>query len=193
MWRKLNAEELMPLSCGVGEDSWVSWTARRSIQSILKEIRPGCSLEGTMLKLKLQYFGHLMQRVDSLQKTLCWEGLGAGGEGNDRGWDGWIASLTRWTWVSVNSGSWWWTGRPSVLRFMGSQRVGHDWATELNWTELMHYIYNFSIIYIMQRLRRKSLGFSSMAFIILRCILCPLSIKRSKILFLLPIGLPRWH
>ena len=66
----------------------------------------------------------------------CWEGLGVGGEGDDRGWDGWMASLTRWTWVWVNSGSWWWTGRPGMLQFMGSQRVGHDWATELNWTEL---------------------------------------------------------
>ena len=64
------------------------------------------------------------------------EGLGAGGEGDDRGWDGWMASLTRWTWVWVNSRSWWWTGRPGVLRFMGLQRVGHDWATELNWTEI---------------------------------------------------------
>ena len=61
-----------------------------------------------------------------------WEGLGAGGEGDDRGWDGWMASLTRWMWVWVNSGSWWWTGRPGVLRFIGSQRVGHNWATELN-------------------------------------------------------------
>ena len=65
----------------------------------------------------------------------CWEGLGAGGEGDDRGWDGWMASPTQWTWVWVNSRSWWWTGRTGVLRFMGSQRVGHDWATELNWTE----------------------------------------------------------
>jgi len=65
----------------------------------------------------------------------CWEGLGAGGEGDNRRWDGWMASLTRWTWVWVNSGSWWWTGRAGVLQFMGSQRVGHDWATELNWTE----------------------------------------------------------
>ena len=66
-------------------------------------------------------------------KDWCWEGLGAGGEGDDRGWDGWMASLTRWTWVWVNSGSWWWTGRPGMLQFMGSHRVGHDWATELNW------------------------------------------------------------
>ena len=70
-----------------------------------------------------------------IRKDWCWEGLGAGGEGDDRGWDGWMASLTRWEWVWVNSVSWWWTGRPGVLWFMGSQRVGHDWATELNWTE----------------------------------------------------------
>ena len=75
-----------------------------------------------------------MQRVDSLEKTLIWKGLGAGGEGDDRGWDGWMASPTRWTWVWVNSRSWWWTGRPGVLWFMGSQRVRRDWATELNWT-----------------------------------------------------------
>ena len=68
------------------------------------------------------------------KRLWCWEGLEAGGEGDDRGWDGWMASLTQWTWVWMNSGSWWWTG-PGVLRFMGSQRVGHDWATELNWTE----------------------------------------------------------
>ena len=69
------------------------------------------------------------------KRLWCWEGLGAGGEGDDRGWDGWMASPTRWTRVWVSSGSWWWTGRPGVLWFMGSQRVGHDWATELNWTE----------------------------------------------------------
>ena len=113
----------------------VPWTARRSNQSILK-ISPGCLLEGLMLKLKLQYFGHLMQRADSLEKTLMLGGLGVGGEEDDRGWDCWMASPTRWTWVWVNSGSWWRTGRPGVLRFMESQRVGHDWATGLNWTEL---------------------------------------------------------
>ena len=104
----------------------VPWTTRRSNQSILKEISPGISLEGMMLKLKVQCFGHLMRRVDSFEKTLMLGGIGVGGEGDDRGWDGWMASLTRWTWVWVNSGIWWWTGRPGVLRFMGSQRVGHD-------------------------------------------------------------------
>ena len=111
----------------------VPWTARRSNQSILKEISPGCSLGGLMLKLKLQYFGHLIWSVDSLEKTLMLRGLGAGKEGDDRGWDGWMASLTRWTGVWMNSGSWWWTGRPGMLWFMGSQRVGHDWVTGLNW------------------------------------------------------------
>ena len=66
------------------------------------------------------------------KRPWCWEGLGAGIEGDDRGWDGWMASLTRWTRVWVNSGRWWWTGRPGILQFMGSQRVWHDWATELN-------------------------------------------------------------
>ena len=111
----------------------VLWTVRRSNQSILKEISPGCSLEGLMLKLKLQYFGLLMRRVDSLENTLVLGGLGAVGERDDRGWDSWMASLTRWTWVWVNSGSSWWTGRPSVLQFMGLQRVRYNWATELNW------------------------------------------------------------
>ena len=114
----------------------VPWTARRSKQSILKEISPGCSLEGLMLKLKLQYLTTSCEELTHWKGPWCWEGLGAGGERDDRGWDGWMALLTRWTWVWVNSGSWWRTGRPGVLRFMRSQRVGHDWATELNWTEL---------------------------------------------------------
>ena len=126
----------------------VPWTTRRSNQSVLKEINPGCSLEGMMLKLKLQDFGHLMRRVDSLEKTLMLGGIGAGGEGDDREWDGWMASLTRWTWVWVNSGSWWWTGRPGALRFMGSQRVGHDWATELNWTDACHHTKIWHYYYI---------------------------------------------
>ena len=92
----------------------VPWTARRSNQSLLKEISPKCSLEVLMLKLKLQYFGHLMRRADWFEKTLMLKRLKAGGEGDDRGWDGWMASQTRWTCVWVNSGSWWWTGRPAA-------------------------------------------------------------------------------
>ena len=110
----------------------VLWTVRRSNQFILKDISPGCSLEVLMLKLKLQYFVHLMRRTDSLKRPWCWERLKAW-EGDNRGWDGWMASPTQWTWVWLNSGSWCWTGRPGVLWFMGSQRVGHDWATELKW------------------------------------------------------------
>ena len=111
----------------------VPWTARRSNQSILKDISPDYSLERLMLKLKLQYFDHLMRRIDSLEKTWCWLGLKAGREGDNRGWDGWMASLTQWTWVWVNSGSWWWTGRPGMLQSIGSQRIGHTWVAELNW------------------------------------------------------------
>ena len=112
----------------------VPWTARRSNQSILKDISPGRSLEGLMLKLKLQYFGHLMWRADSLEKILMLAKIEAGGEGDKRGWDGWMASPTQWTWVWVDFRSWWRTGRPGMLQFMGSQRVGHDWVTELNCT-----------------------------------------------------------
>ena len=116
----------------------VPWTARRSNQSILKEISPGCSLEGLILKLKLQYVGHLMQRADSFEKALM---LGKIEGRRKRGWQRrkyWMASPTRWTWVWVNSGSWWWTEGPSVLWFKGSQRVGQDWLNELNWTDVYH-------------------------------------------------------
>ena len=109
----------------------VPWTARRSNQSILKEISHEYSLEGLMLKLKLQYFGHPMQRADSFEKTLMMGKI----ESRRRRGRQRMASLTQWTWVWVSSGSWWWTGRPGMLQSMGSQRVRHDWATELNWTE----------------------------------------------------------
>ena len=104
-------------------------------QSILKEISPGHSLEGLMLKLKLQYFCPWCEDLTHLKRPRCNQKLRAEGEG--RGWDGWMASLTQWTWVWVNSRSWWWTGRPGVLQFMKLQRVGHDWETELNWFLLL--------------------------------------------------------
>ena len=112
----------------------VPWTARRYNQPILKEISPGCSLEGLMLKLQFQDVGHLMQRADSFEKTLMLGKIEGRRRREHRRWDGWMASLTQWTWVWVNSGSWWWTRRPGVLQFVGSQRVGHNWATELNWS-----------------------------------------------------------
>ena len=100
----------------------VPWTARRSNQSILREISPGYSLEGLMPKLKLQYFGHLMRRVDSLEKTLMLGGIGGRRRGRQRMI--WLDGITDSMDGSLNSGSW--TGRPGVLRFMGSQRVGQD-------------------------------------------------------------------
>ena len=105
----------------------VPWTARRSNQSVLK-ISPGYSLEGLMLKLKLQYFGHHIRRADSVEKTLMLRGIGMR----------WLDGITDLMHMSLSKlQDWWWTGRPSVVRFMGSQRVGHDWATEMNWTEIL--------------------------------------------------------
>ena len=98
-------------------------TERWSIPSILKEISPKYSLEGLMLKLKHQNFGHLMQRTDSFEMTLILERLKVGGEGANRGWNDWMASPTQWTWVWLNSGSWWWTGRPGVLQSLGLQKT----------------------------------------------------------------------
>ena len=109
----------------------VPWTARRSNQSILKEISPECSWEGLKLKVKLQYFSHLMWRTDSLEKTLMLEKI----EGRRRrGWQStrWLmASTMRWIWVWASSRSWWWTGKPGMQQSVRSQIVGHDWVTEL--------------------------------------------------------------
>ena len=121
----------------------VPWFARRSNQSILKEISPEYSLEGLMLKLKLQYFGHMMRRTDSLEKTPMLKRLKAQGEWDNNGWDGCMATPTRWICVLATSGSWWSTGKPGVLQFMGLQRVRHDWVTELNFIEHFH-MYNFT-------------------------------------------------
>ena len=113
----------------------VPWTARRLNQLILKEISLEYSFEGQTLKLTLQYFGNLVWRTNSLEKTLMLGKIDDRGEGDDRGWDGWMSSPTQWTWVWASSGSWWWTGRPGVLQSMGSQRAGHNWVVKLNWTE----------------------------------------------------------
>ena len=111
----------------------VPGTARRSNQSILKEIWVFFGRNDAKAETPVLWPPHAKSWL--IGKDWCWERLRAGGEGEDRGWDGWMASRTRWTWVWVNSGRWWWTGRPGVLWFMGLQRVRHNWATELNWTD----------------------------------------------------------
>ena len=126
----------MLLNYGVGEDSWeslglqgdpISLSSRRSVLSV--HWKDWCwSWNSNTLATSCKELTHW-------KRPWCWESLKAGGEGDNRGCDGWMASLTQWTWVWVNSGSWWWTGRPSVLRFMELQRFGHDWVTELNWTD----------------------------------------------------------
>ena len=111
----------------------VPWAARRSNQSILKEISPEYSLEGLMLKLNSNILPTWYKELTPLKRPWCWERLRAGEEADDRGWEGWMSSSTQWTWVWVDSGCWWWTGRPGVVRFMESQRVGHNCVTEPNW------------------------------------------------------------
>ena len=103
----------------------VPWTARRLVLGVLW--KDWCwSWNSNTLATSCEDLTHW-------KRLWCWEGLGTGGKGDNIGWEGWMASPTRWMWVWVNSGNWWWTGRPGVLRFMGSRRVGHDWVTELNW------------------------------------------------------------
>ena len=129
----------------------VPWTARRSNQSILKEIILECSLEGLILKHKLQYLGTWWE-VTHWKRPWYWERWKAG-EGDDRGWDGWMAPPIRWTWVWVISGNWWWTGRPGVLQSMRSQRVGHGTVIELNWTDSLN-------LRTVTQFHRKMLAFS---------------------------------
>ena len=114
----------------------VPWTAKKSNQSILKVIRLEYSLEGLMQSWNSSTLATWCKELSHWKRPWCWERLKARGEGDESGRDGWVASPSQWTWVWVNSGSWWWTGRPGMLQSMGSQRVGHDWATELNWTSL---------------------------------------------------------
>ena len=125
---------------GCAPKNWCFWTLvlEKTLESPLdcKEIRPvhpkGNQSWIFMLKLKLQYFGHLMRRTDSLEKILMLGKIEGRKRGDDRGWSGWMASPTQWTWVWVSSWSYWWTGKSGVLQSMGSQRVRQDWVTELN-------------------------------------------------------------
>ena len=128
--------------------NWCFWTAvlEKTLESLwdCKEIQPvhpkgnqcWIFIGRTDAEAETPILGHLMQRIHSLEKTWCWEWLKEGGEVDDREWDGWMASPTQWTWVWVSCGSWWWTGKPGVVQSTGSQKVGYDWATELNWTKL---------------------------------------------------------
>ena len=114
----------------------VPWTARRSNQSILKEISPECSLKGLIWSWNSNTLATWCEELIHLKRPWCWERLRAGEEGDNRGWDGSMASPTQWTWVWVDSRSWWWTGRPGMLQSMGLQRVRYNWATELKWNIL---------------------------------------------------------
>ena len=132
LWRKLSAEELMLLNCGVGEDSWESLgqqgdqTSQSSRKSVLNiHWKNWCwSWNSNTLAAWCKELIHW-------KRPWCLERSKAGGEGDDRGWDGWMASPTQWTWVWASSGSWWWTRRPAMLQSMGLQRTGHNWSTEL--------------------------------------------------------------
>ena len=145
LWRRLSTEELMLLNCGVGEDYWESLGLQGDPTSLVW-MKPvlGFLWGEWCWSWKASSLATSCEELTHWKRLWCWEGLGAGGEVDDRGWDGWMASLTRWRWVWVNFGSWWWTGRPGVLlRFMGSRRVGHNWATELNWTEVTSMVLYF--------------------------------------------------
>ena len=136
----------MLLNCGVGEDSWESlgqqgdptspFWRRSALGFLWKEWC--CGWNSSTLATSCKELTHW-------KRLWCWEGLGPGGEGDDRGWDGWMSSPTQWPWVWVDSGSWWWTWRPGALWFMGSQWFEHDWVTNLNWTELIPKICMFTL------------------------------------------------
>ena len=136
-WTIKKAEELMALNCGVGEDSWVSLgqqgdpTSQSSRRSVL-----GVHWKDWCWSWNSNTLVTWCEELTYWRSPWCWERLMARGEGDDRGWDGWMASLTRWAWVWASSGSWWRTRKPGELPSMGSQRLRHDWVTELNWSAL---------------------------------------------------------
>ena len=113
----------------------VPWNARRSNQSILKRSVLGVHWKDWCWRWNSSPSATWCEELTHLKRPWFLERLRAGGEGDDRGWDGWMASSTQWTWVWVNSGSRWWTGRPGMFRFLGSQRIRYDWGTDLNWTK----------------------------------------------------------
>ena len=144
----------MLLNCGVGEDSECPVDYKEIHPVHPKGNQSWMFTEGLMLKLKFQYFGHLMRRADSFKKTLMLGKMEGRRRGDDRGWDGWMVSPTQWTWICVDSGSWWWTRRPCVLPFTGSQKS--DTTEQLNWTDIVEYSFRFLSFF--------SFGFLSFCF-----------------------------
>ena len=141
LWRKLSTEELMLLNCGVGEDSWEFLGLQGNpTSSFWRRSALGFLWKEWCWSWNSNTLATWCEELTHLKRLWCWERLRAGGEADEGGWDGWMASPTRWAWVWVDSGSWWWTRRPSVLWFMGSQRVGHDWATELQLKEALSFV-----------------------------------------------------
>ena len=153
LWRKLSKEELRI-------ENWGFWTVvlEKTLESPLdcknepvhpKGDQSWVFIGKTDAEAETPILGPPHgEELTHWKRPWFWEGLEAGGEGGDRGWNGWMASPTPWTWVWVNSGSWWWTGRPCVLRFMGWQRVGHDWWTELNCVPFfLVFVYLLSIFF----------------------------------------------
>ena len=114
----------------------VPWTARRSNQSILNKSILNIHWKDWCWSWSSNTLDTWCKEPTHWKRSWRWERLKAGGEGGDRGWDGWMASLTQWMWVWASFRSWWWTGKANFLQFMGSQRIGHDWATELNWMQV---------------------------------------------------------
>ena len=156
----------MLLNCGVGEDSWEYLGLQGDPLAHLKEDESQVFIGRTDVEAETPILCTWCEELTHLKRPWWWERLRAGGEGDDRGWDGWMASPSRWTWVWVNSRSWWWTGRPGMLWFMGSQRVGHDWATEVNWTELNQYLpFGFFSCKILPLAKCSRLGLPSAHFL----------------------------
>ena len=141
LWRRLSAEELMLFNCGGGEDSWESLGLQGDPTSpFWRRSALGFLWKEWYWSWNSNTLATLCEELTHWKRLWCWEGLEVGGEGDDQGWDGWMASLTWWRWVWVNSGSWWWKGRPGVLWFMGSQRIEYNWATELNMRFNLYYL-----------------------------------------------------
>ena len=146
LWRLLSTEELMLLICGVGEDSWESLGLQGDPTSAFgRRSALGFLWKDWCYSWNSSTLATSWEELTHWKRLWWWERLGTEGKGDDRVWDGWTASLTRWKWVRMNSGRWWWIGKPGILQFMGSQRVRHDWVTELNWTELYTWNREFSM------------------------------------------------